>query len=220
MKIKLVIFDFDGTIVDTRKTIIIAKQETMEIMGLNIASDDECASTIGLSAKIGFKKLYPNLSEDKLDLCVSTYRKVFDKTKMIVPPVLFPNMKEVLDILSEREIVSTIATSRSRSSCNELLNQMKISQYFSYILGVEDTELLKPNPESVIKTLKELSFNPEETLVIGDMPIDIEMGKNAKTYTCGVTYGNSKKSNLIAAGADFVIDDIGELTKFLFDKGV
>lgn len=213
MKIKLVIFDFDGTIADTRRTIVISKQETMQMLGLSIASDDDCASTIGLSAKIGFKKLYPNLSEEKLDLCVSTYQKVFDRKKLVVPPILFPNMKEFLELLSKNGIVSTIATSRRNGSCKEFLNQMEISQYFSYVLGAEDTKLLKPNPEPVIKTLKELSFNPEETLVVGDMPIDIEMGKNAGTYTCGVTYGNSTKSKLIEAGADFVIDDIGELAK-------
>lgn len=208
---KLVIFDFDGTIADTRKTIIIAKQETMKVCGLNIASEEECALTIGLSAKTGFKKLYPELSEEELELCVSTYRNIFDKKKILVPPVLFPNVRETLDMLSERGITNAIATSRSRKSCEEFLNQMGIAQYFACVLGAEDTSLLKPNAEPVIKILKTLSIKPEESLVVGDMPVDIEMGKNAQACTCGVTYGNSTKSDLITAGADFVIDDMREL---------
>lgn len=62
MDTKLVIFDFDGTIMDTRKTIVIAKQETMRQMGLSIADEQTCADTIGLSAKLGFQSIYPELS--------------------------------------------------------------------------------------------------------------------------------------------------------------
>lgn len=218
MNIKLVIFDFDGTIADTRKAIIISKQETMRLLGLSVASDEECAATIGLSSKLGFKKQYPDLSEEQLDLCVSTYRERFEKNKLLEPPVLFPNVKEVLDSLSKKEIVSTIATSRNKVSCKEFLDQLEIASYFSYVLCAEDTKLLKPNPDPVIKTLKELSYSPSETLVVGDMPMDIEMGKKAGIYTCGVTYGNATRADLLAAGADFVIDNIGELTEILFTE--
>ena len=211
MNIKLVIFDFDGTIADTRKPIIVAKQETMKKMGLRIASDEECASTIGLSSKIAFQKSYPELSDEQLDLCVSTYRELFEEKRLIMPPVLFPNIKEILEFLTEKGVVCTVATSRNGKSCREFLEQLGIAQYFSYVLCAEDTELLKPNPEPVLKTLKDLSYRPEDTLVVGDMPMDIEMGRKAGVYTCGVTYGNSTKDNLIAAGADFTVDDIGEL---------
>ena len=61
------------------------------------------------------------------------------------------------------------------------------------------------------KTLNELSYNAQDTLVVGDMPFDILMGKNAGVYTCGVTYGVSGKNSLLEAGADWVIDDISEL---------
>jgi HAD superfamily hydrolase (TIGR01509 family) len=215
MDIKLVIFDFDGTIADTRKTIVIAKQETMKVLGLDEADEETCASTIGFSAKIGFKKIYPELSEDMLDLCVVTYRKIFNEKKEIIPPVIFPDVTEVLEILKQNGIMRTIATSRNNASLNEFLIKMNIADYFPYVLGGDDTSLLKPNPEPVLKTLKELSYKPEQTLVIGDMPIDIEMGKSAGTYTCGVTYGNANKNQLACAGADFIIDKMSDLTDVL-----
>ncbi|MCR5836792.1 MAG: HAD hydrolase-like protein [Lachnospiraceae bacterium] len=62
-----------------------------------------------------------------------------------------------------------------------------------------------------MKTLKELSFSSEESLVVGDMPVDIEMGRSAGVCTCGVTYGNSSKEDLEKAGADYVVEDIIEL---------
>ena len=73
----------------------------------------------------------------------------------------------------------------------------------------------KPNAELVKKTLNELSYNAQDTLVVGDMPFDILMGKNAGVYTCGVTYGVSGKNRLLEAGADWVIDDISELLEIV-----
>ncbi|MBQ9927858.1 MAG: HAD family hydrolase [Lachnospiraceae bacterium] len=215
MNIKLLIFDFDGTIMDTRKTIVIAKQETMRRMGLAIADEQTCAETIGLSAKIGFKNIYPELSDEMLDLCVQNYRKIFDDTKEKVPPTLFVDMVDTLNKLKDKGIVCTIATSRNGKSLKEFLDKMNITNFFSYLLAAEDTTLLKPNAEPVIKTLNDLSYCPEQTLVVGDMPIDILMGKNAGVYTCGVTYGNSDKDSLLEAGADYVIDGISELLDIL-----
>lgn len=67
----------------------------------------------------------------------------------------------------------------------------------------------------VIKTLHDLGYAAEQTLVVGDMPVDIQMGKKAGVYTCGVTYGNSDRNKLIEAGADYVIDRISELFDIL-----
>ncbi len=215
MDIKLIIFDFDGTIMDTRKTIVIAKQETMRQMGLVVADERTCAETIGLSARIGFKHIYPELTEEVLESCVQTYRKIFDETKETVPPTLFENVADTINKLKDSGIVCTVATSRSRKSLIEFLEKMNIAHLFSYLLAAEDTALLKPNAELVIKTLNELSYNKEQTLVVGDMPVDILMGKNAGVYTCGVTYGNSDRDSLLEAGADFVIDSMSELLDVL-----
>ena len=215
MNIKLIIFDFDGTIMDTKNTIIAAKQETLRQMGVDVADEQTCASTIGMSAKIGFQKLCPELSEDMIDLCMKKYREIFDETKKVVPPVLFPNMVETLNELKKKGIVCTIATSRGHNSLVEFLESMNIAKFFSYILAAEDTTLLKPNAEPVKKTLIDLSCSLENTLVVGDMPFDIIMGKNAGVYTCGVTYGVSDKKSPLEAGADWIIDSISDLLEIV-----
>lgn len=215
MNIQLIIFDFDGTIADTRQTIVLAKQETMKTMGLLVASDEVCASTIGLSSKRSFKVLYPELSDAEVDLCVSSYRRIFDEKKETAPPQIFPGVIETLERLKERKITTTIATSRNNVSLHEFLEKMNIIDYFPYVLGGDDTAFLKPNPEPVNKTLQDLSYTAEHTLVIGDMSFDIEMGNQAGTYTCGVTYGNSTRSQLWEAGADFVIDHMIDLMDIL-----
>lgn len=216
MEIKLAIFDFDGTIMDTRDTIIMAKQDTMKQLGLVVADEETCAATIGLSAKLGFQKIYPELTQEELEVCVQTYRSNFEKAKEMIPPVLFPDIIAVLEQLKAKDIVCTIATSRNNKSLEEFLEKLHLKPYFSYVLGGEDTALLKPNPEPVLKTLQDLSYLAEQTLVIGDMPVDMQMGKGAGVYTCGVTYGNSDRKQLLAAGADYVIDKIADLPDLLF----
>lgn len=159
--------------------------------------------------------MYPELTDEMLDLCVQNYRKIFDDTKEKVPPTLFADMVDTLNKLKDKGIVCTIATSRNGKSLREFLDKMNITNLFSYLLAVEDTTLLKPNAEPVIKTMNDLSYSTEQTLVVGNMPIDILMGKNAGVYTCGVTYGNSDKDSLLEAGADYVIDGISELIDIL-----
>ena len=213
MDIKLVIFDFDGTIADTRKAIVVAKQKAMEKLGLEVMDEETCASTIGLSAKLAFKKTYPDLEEQKLDECVDAFRSFFEEEKENWPPVLFPKLVETLEWMKERGITTTIATSRNNASLADFLVKLDIKKYFPYALGGQDTQQLKPHPQPVLKTLEELGFKAEETLVIGDMWMDIEMGKGAGVYTCGVTYGNSDREALLKAGADYVVDCISEVKK-------
>ena len=218
MKTQLVIFDFDGTIMDTRKPIVSAKQETMRRMGLPVLDEENCAATIGYTAKIGFQRQFPDLDEETVDTCVSLYRKIFDETIKVEPPELFPKVLETLDKLREMGKTCTIATSRNRKSLIYFLEQLGISDRFSYILTQDDTRLLKPNGEPVEKTLKELSFPAEQAIVVGDMPMDILMGKNAGVRTCGVTYGNADRDTLLSAGADHVIDSISELVGILKEE--
>ena len=88
-------------------------------------------------------------------------------------------------------------------------------KYFSYILATEDTAFLKPNAEPVKKSFVDLSYCCENTLVVGDMPFVIIMGKNAGVYTCGVTYGVSDKNSLLEVGADWIIDNISDLLEIV-----
>ena len=209
---KLVIFDFDGTLADTSKLIVSCKQETMERMGLEVMDEEVCRSTIGLSAEIGFRQTYPGLSDDLIEKCVKVYRALFEERKLKEPPELFRNVLETLNVLKTKGIVCTIASSRNSQSLNGFLETMGLKEYFPYVLGGDDTPLLKPNPDPVLKTLEDLGIEARNALVVGDMPFDILMGKNAGAYTCAVTYGNADRKSLEEAGADYIIDEIGELS--------
>lgn len=216
--IHLIILDFDGTLGDTRANIVLTMRQTLQRLGYPLAEEDEIASTIGLPLEEGFRQLLPELPEDKALECALTYRDIFEVNRKKLVPKLFPGVKETLFRLREKGYVLTVASSRSSLSLNGFLGDMEIAEYVSYVLGADSVKMAKPHPEPVLRTMEDLGYTAAETLVVGDMPVDILMGKGAGTLTCGVTYGNSSREDLAASGADFIIDGIGALIDVLKDR--
>lgn len=216
---KMIIFDFDGTLADTTATILLTYGMTIEEMGADSRTDSECKATIGLPLKEGFRQLYPCYSEARLDNCVNTYRRIFNRNKSKLVPELYPGVKETLDELAKLNIQMSVASSRSHESLIEFCDDNDITTYFSLILGADDVKHAKPNPEPVLITLKKLRQDPDQTIVVGDMPVDIAMGNGAGCSTVGVTYGNSSRRDLINAGAFYVIDSFPELiTRVIYGR--
>ena len=215
MNIRLVIFDFDGTICDTRRCIVTTMQQTQQACGLPVASEKTCASTIGLPLKGCFMHIYSNLTDAEADECADTYRRIFEANKKELVPTLFPNVADTLKWLKDNGITMSIASSRSSKSIRDFLSGLGIIDDIAYILGAEDVTKPKPDAEPVLKTLDALGFSADEALVVGDMPFDILMGATAGTRTCAVTYGNASRKQLVEAGADFIIDDMKEIIEFL-----
>lgn len=216
--IHLIILDFDGTLGDTRANIVLTMRQTLQRLGYPVAEEDEIASTIGLPLEEGFRQLLPELPEDKVLECALTYRDIFEVNRKKLVPKLFPGVKETLSRLREKGYVLTVASSRSSLSLNGFLGDMEIAEYVSYVLGADSVKMAKPHPEPVLRTMEDLGYTAAETLVVGDMPVDILMGKGAGTLTCGVTYGNSSREDLAASGADFIIDGIEALIDVLKDR--
>jgi phosphoglycolate phosphatase len=209
--IKLIIFDFDGTLGDTRRNIVTTMQMTIAELGLSGRTDDECASKIGLPLDGCFEALYPDEAKETIQLCAETYRRIFQENLLTMKPQVFPKVKETLSMLKEQGYTLTIASSRWHKSLSELTHDLDIAGFISYLVGADDVEKAKPNPEPVIKTLAAMGADASQTLVVGDMNVDILMGLNAGAMTCGVTYGNGTRKELEDAGADYIINSIDEL---------
>ncbi|MBR6978342.1 MAG: HAD family hydrolase [Prevotella sp.] len=236
MKTKLIIFDFDGTLGDTRRNIVTTMQMTIAELKLPTRSEDECASTIGLPLAGCFKALYPDLKDEKMQCCAATYRRIFDENLKAIIPQPFPHVVETLFALKDKGYMLTIASSRSKASLVGLVRDMGISDCFSLLIGANDVENAKPNPEPVLKTIDMLNqlsskgliderqaleqgdiphFKVGQALVVGDMAVDILMGANAGAKTCGVTWGNGSREELQHVGADYLIDNMNELLEIV-----
>lgn len=212
---KLIIFDFDGTLGDTRGNIVTTMRQTLKQLGYPEASEDAIAATIGVPLEAGFDQLLPGLTPEAATTCAATYRAIFEKNRKIMIPQLFPHVKETLVTLHQRGYVLTVASSRLSASLKGFLQDMGIAPLISYVLGADSVDKAKPDPEPVLKTLREMGYSAQDTLVVGDMPVDILMGSRAGALTCAVTYGNASRSALAAAGATYIIDDFAELLTLL-----
>ena len=207
-KTKIIILDFDGTLGDTTAVIIKTMLGTIKELGLPARTEQECAAMIGLRLTEVPAKLFTESNLDP-DLYALTYRRLFNEYNVEGAVQLYPNVIETLTALKERGLVLTIASSRSNASLNAYIENLGLAPLISYVLGGNDVQEGKPHPEAVNRTLRELRFQPDEAIVVGDTVFDIHMGRNAGTRTCGVTFGNGTRESL--AGATWLIDDFSEL---------
>ena len=210
---RLIIFDFDGTLCDTRDYIVKTMQQAISELGLPSRSDDACAATIGLPLKGCFQQLFPDLAD--ADTAMATYRRIFNENRATVHILPFPGVPEVIGRLKDAGYLLAVASSRSSASLLEFLEENGLAKHFSCVLGADNVTQAKPHPEPVLKVLEALDVPAAETLVVGDMPVDILMGSRAGACTCGVTYGNSTRAQLQEAGADYIINSFSELLSWL-----
>ena len=208
---KLIIFDFDGTLGDTRQNIIITMQRTMRMAGLPVKSDAECAATIGLTLEDGFKSLYPDMDKQMADRCVDAYRDIFMESVEELIPQLFPGVADTLARLDAMGIKMSVASSRQSQSLLLFLEHMGVLGYFPYVLGADNVSKHKPDPEPVLKTLRELDYAPSDVIVVGDMPVDVAMAHGADVRAIAVTFGNATREELVESGADYIIDDFTKI---------
>lgn len=213
--IKLVIFDFDGTLADTKENIILTFQMTMKELGVEIKSRQECAATIGLTLEDAFKVLYPGMAAEKYILLRDTYRRIFKENRKILVPGLFPEVMETLEELRRRGYLMSIASSRLSPSLHSFLEDMKIAHLFEYAVGGDNVEHPKPAPDAVLQILRHYNLSAEEAFVVGDMPFDINMATNAGVKSCGVTWGNADAAQLRESGANYIIDKMSQLLEIL-----
>ena len=211
MNIKLVIFDFDGTMADTRHNIVLTMQRVMRELDMPVADEETCASTIGLPLKDCFRKIFPELTDDGAEHCAETYRQIFFANAKSLVPNMFPNVQETIEILHTRGIRMAIASSRTSASLHGFIREMHLTDKIAMVVGSDEVTHHKPHPEPVNVILSALDVPASETLVVGDMPVDILMCAAAVTHTCAVTYGNASAEELSAVGAEFLIDSMGEL---------
>lgn len=207
---KLYIFDFDGTLGDSRGLIVGTMMDTFDQLGINRPTAEQCIETIGLPLAECFE-VSAKLSRQEGERCADVYRQIFKSNNVPGAVKPFDGVIATLNKFHDDGKTLAVASSRRHESLDGLISDFGITELFSCIIGADDVVNAKPDPEPVNKILSLLSFSPNETIVVGDAPYDIMMGKNAGTVTCGVSYGNGKREELQQAGADFIIDKFADL---------
>lgn len=211
---KTIVLDFDGTLADTRAGIVKTVTATLEAMSLPPVSEDRIVPLIGLPLIETFVRAAGMSDIRQARRAVEVYRDLFED---IAPDMisLFPEVKETLRELHHAGVTITVASSRGRESLLSLERRLGIDQYITLTLGEDDVERKKPAPDMVLRILELTGTSAADTLVVGDTAFDIAMGRDAGCTTCGVTYGNQSREQLLAEGADHVTDRFGTVAEVM-----
>ncbi|MDR0232676.1 MAG: HAD family hydrolase [Dysgonamonadaceae bacterium] len=207
---KTIILDFDGTIADTRNSIIQTLQNVAEKLGLPNANESDIKNLIGLPLRDTFIQAYHISNENDLQNAIKLYRTIYNEFCLNTVE-LYPNVKSTLETLFSKNIILTVASSKGKDVLSVLLKRLEIIEYITLVLGEQDVTNKKPAPDMVLRILEETKTLPKDALVVGDTIYDIEMGQRAECVTCGVTYGNHNETQLKEQGADFIINDFIKL---------
>ncbi len=214
MKYRNIIFDFDGTLADTAELTVETMHRTNRAMNLPDKSDAECRAMIGYRLEEIPSILWPDMP-DLSERYAATFREIYKSTKEDFKVRTYSGVSDTLTRLKRDGIRMAVASSRSKVSLLDLCNELRIADYFQMIVGGGDVNNGKPAPDPVNLVLATQGWDKDETLVVGDMSVDILMGKAAGAATCGVIYGNGSVAELRDVGADYLISDFSELKDLL-----
>jgi phosphoglycolate phosphatase len=207
-KYNLLVFDWDGTIVDSVSLSLEATKKTALDLGLPMPTITEFNKYYGLSLETMQQQLFPTVDYTSF---VKTFQCHFNEEKLATN--FFPGAIETLNHLKEQNFTLAIATNRPHKSLQQALERAKIKHLFATTRS-PDNYFPKPHPDMLITLLEELTHHPENTVMIGDTTFDMQFAQNAKVDALAVTYGHNKKEQLLEHKPIGFIDNIQDLKNF------
>jgi phosphoglycolate phosphatase len=216
--VKLVIFDFDGTLVDSRKLIIESHRVVFGEFGFAQPSEDESLSLIGMSLELVLSQLAgPDAPVEKM---VAAYQRLLPllRADAAYAEIPFGGSADLLSALAEHNDVRLgIATGHVSHAIAPALERFGWNGYFCTI-QTADKAPSKPHPGMVLQALNEANVDAENTIMIGDTAFDMEMARAASVLGVAVSWGYHRPDRLHGAGASLVVNDMRELRDFIFDS--
>ena len=173
--IDTILFDFDGTLMDTTEIIVASWQHTFKTIDGAERPRDEILATFGEVLTDTVKRNWPDMDADEV---VEIYRS-YQRDKFIDAISLFPGMRELLDELYNSGYAMGIVTARTRYSVVAAMDSYDISKYFGSLVTCDDTDEHKPSPVPAQMVLEELGKSEDNAVIVGDSRYDILCGKNA-----------------------------------------
>ena len=211
MAINGIIFDLDGTLIDTFDTQLKSWREAFEKVG-SALDTDKFASNFGKSYKDFTFSIDPSLTNLDINEVIKTNKKLMEKRSNEYS--LFPESKKILETLNEKRITCMVASSNPRHVSESLLKQFQIDHLFGKVVGPDDVKNGKPAPDMLNLALDHHKIHPSKSMMVGDTAHDILAGKNASTKTA-LIIRREEQQNSVSSDPDYVINNLEELLRFL-----
>ena len=213
MRYKLVIFDWDGTLMDSADKIINCMQIAAKHCDMPVPSADAVSHIIGISLKPAIKQLF-GINDDALaERLVLAYKEAF-VSHDATPCPLFNGVEDLLSALKAKGATLAVATGKARRGLDRAWSQTEPGHFFSASRCADDAQS-KPSPDMLLQILDELNISANDAVMIGDTTYDMQMAKSIGMRRIGVSYGVHAQVHLEALAPETIVHSIGELQQFL-----
>lgn len=209
---ELLVFDWDGTVVDSAAHIVASLQAACMDIGLPVPEARRARYIIGLGLQDAMTYLLPDLPADDYPRLVQRYRHHFLSGDQAVRP--FQGMPEGLADLHARGFLLAVATGKSRRGLDRAFAETGLGRYF-HLSRCADEGFAKPHPDMLLTLMESLDVPKERTLMIGDTTHDLEMARNAGVSAVAVSYGAHEKESLYDLDPLACVESSQELMRWL-----
>lgn len=208
----LLVFDWDGTLVDSTALIVASIREACRAIGAAVPDEERARHVIGLGLFDALHHVVPDVSPARYPELSARYREYFVARDAEIP--LFDGMRELLGELEARGHLLAIATGKSRRGLERALAQQRIGHHFA-ATRCADEGFAKPHPDMLLYLLERTGVPAAGALMIGDTTHDLELARNAGTAAVAVTYGAHAPADLSRLAPLGIVDSVVELRGWL-----
>ena len=211
--IQAILFDLDGTLVDSRKDIAVSANVVRQHFGREPLAVDQVVAMIGDGLTMLIRRALSGMDDLSIAKGIEVFRNHY-RDHCTIHTCPYPGVEEVLQ--SCQPLPMAIVTNKPTSFAVQILKALELEDRFVAVVGGDSPELLKPSPTPLTKAMASMKgIKPASVIMVGDSLPDIEAGKNAGTQTCGVTYGMRSREQLAPLDPDHLIDTIRDLLPLL-----
>lgn len=213
MRWEVLVFDWDGTLVDSEAHIVSCIAEASSVVGLPELSYDRMKSIIGLGMREALEALYPGIADEQIEALRQHYSERFRASSESAMK-LFDGVEDVLESLKSQGFRLAVATGKSRRGLEVAKRQTGLGRFFDIECCADETSS-KPDPRMLHKIAGHYDVSPGRMLMVGDTTFDLEMASRAGSDSVAVSYGVHAVSELSAWNPKTIIDEMSELPAWL-----
>jgi phosphoglycolate phosphatase len=214
--IDLIIFDLDGTLIDSLDDLADATNHMLTSLGRKPATQEQVRGYVGQGARRLVERAMPNAAAEEIEIGISVFLEyneehIVDKTR------LYPGVVETLSALRSAGKTLAVVSNKNVALCRKVLTTLEADGYFECVIGADSLKARKPSPEPLLKVLRDLGVSPEHAAIVGDSINDIAAGKGAGIVTVGCTYGYGDRAEIV--DADYLVDSVTGLLDLPIFRG-
>ena len=213
---KLILYDLDGTLVDTRRDIINGVRYALEVLKGPDLTDDEIKDCVGTGLHALIKQVFRTEDEKLADQGSKLYREYYKK-HMLDHTKLYPGAREFLEYFKDRK--QAVITNKPNPFSSQILEALGVAHFFIAILAGDNGLPFKPDPAAIRHLIEETGVTAKEVIFVGDSPIDIQSARNAGVEVVTLSHGFASEATLREAGPDHIVRDFAELLRLAQEKG-